>query len=66
MSGIISNILRSGMMLLGAWLAGKGVDPAIADAGTEAILNIITVVIAGAGAIWSLVRSVSRAKRGVE
>ena len=67
MSGIITNILRSGMMMLGAWLVtNKGVDQATADAATDAMTTIGGAVIAGAAAIWSLLRSIRRAKEGIE
>jgi hypothetical protein len=67
MSGIITNILRTAMIALGAWLVTKqGVDQATADAATDALTTIGGAVIAGAGAIWSLLRSVRRAKEGVE
>lgn len=67
MTGILTNILRTAMIAFGTWLVNKyGVDDATVQAATEQITNILGAIIAGGGAIWSLLRAIRRSKDGVK
>lgn len=60
---VISNILRTGLMILGTWLVTKhGADQTQVDAAVASAADIIGVIMASGGAVWSLLRSIKRAQ----
>lgn len=66
-AGVITNVLRTALMIIGTWLVTKhGANQEQVNAAVDAALQILGVVIASGGAIWSLIRSIKRAKAGIK